>query len=196
MPERAQVTSVEAIDSFRGDLIVFAAKARAAVEEIADEVQRTRVWLQHQQRTHWEKECRRLTRTLEEVQQEFFSAKLSNYRSATATHALAVERAKHALREAERKLDSVKKWARELDNRAEPLLKQVEQLQTFLATDLVKAAAFLGNVVKALQAYTAFGLAHGPLPETEPAPSEISQAAEPPPVPSPGPAPNPEEGKS
>src|SRR5689334_965785 len=103
MAERAQVTSVEAIDSFRGDLIVFATKARAAVEEVADQVQRTRVWLQHEQRTHWEKECRRLRRVLEEAQQAYFSAKLSQYQSATATQSIAVERAKQALRQAEAK---------------------------------------------------------------------------------------------
>ncbi len=178
MVERAQVSSVEAIDSFRGDLIVFMTKARAAVEEVADHVQRTRVWLQHEQRTRWEKECRRLSRVLEEAQQEFFSAKLANYRSATAAQALAVERAKLALRRAEEQLAAVKRWSRELDNRAEPLLKQVEQLQTFLTTDLVKAAAYLSNIVKALEAYTAAGPGPG-APPAEPLPTESRPAAEP-----------------
>jgi hypothetical protein len=49
----------------------------------------------------------------------------------------------------------VKKWDRELENRTDPLLKQVTQLQWFLASDIARAIAYLGQAVKTLDAYAA-----------------------------------------
>ena len=43
MAERAQVTSVEAIESFRASLIVFLSKVRPTLEEVSDEVMRAAV---------------------------------------------------------------------------------------------------------------------------------------------------------
>ena len=155
MPERAQVTSIEAVESFRAKLVIYITKARAALEEAADEVQRTRSWLENDQRMRWENECRRRSRELDEAQQELFSAKLSRIRTQSAAQVLAVERAKRALREAEEKREAVKRWAREFANRADPLVKQVEQFLGFVTTDLVKAAAHLSGLLKALDAYMA-----------------------------------------
>src|ERR1051326_5682638 len=47
MPERAQVTSVEAIEAFRASLILFLSKARPTLEEVSGDVLRTKLWLQH-----------------------------------------------------------------------------------------------------------------------------------------------------
>jgi hypothetical protein len=155
MAERAHVTSVEAIETFRARLILYMSKARAAVEEVSDEIQHTRAWLENDQRTRWERECRRCQRVLDEAEQELFNTKISRIRTQTAAQLLAVERAKHALRQAEAKRDAVKRWAREFGNRAEPLGKQIDQLLGFLATDMGKGVAYLGSVIKALEAYTA-----------------------------------------
>jgi hypothetical protein len=155
MPERAQVTSLEAIETFRAKLLIFMTKTRAALEEAADEAQRTQSWLENEKRPHWEHECRRRARELDEVQQELFSAKVSRIQTKTAAQLLAVERAKRALREAEEKRDNVRRWVREFSNRADPLVKQVEQFLGFVTTDLVKAAAHLRSVLRTLDAYMA-----------------------------------------
>jgi hypothetical protein len=178
MTTRAHVTSVQAIEAFRAQLILFLGKARAAVEEVSDEIVRTRTWLENEQRARWERECRRCERVLDEAQQELFNAKISRLRTQTAAQLLAVERAKRDLRHAEEKRDAVKRWTREFGNRADPLGKQVEQLLTFLTTDMVKAAAHLGSVVNSLEAYTAVQAGPGALAaglppardEAEPAP--------------------------
>ncbi|HPU56906.1 MAG TPA: hypothetical protein PLH97_11615, partial [Verrucomicrobiota bacterium] len=65
----------------------------------------------------------------------------------------AVRRAREAVREAEEKLKAVKKWDRELENRADPLIKQVDQLHHYLTTRMTKAVAQLANVVKTLESY-------------------------------------------
>ena len=153
MAERSHVSSVEAIEAFRAAVIVYLSKARPAVEEISNEVMRTGLWLENDQRNHWIKEIKILTRKLEEAQQELFTARLSKLQQATAAQEMALHRTKRQLREAEDKQAVTKKWSRELENRSQPLLKEVEQLHTFLTTDMVHAVQYLGEVVKTLEAY-------------------------------------------
>jgi deoxyhypusine synthase len=66
---------------------------------------------------------------------------------------MAVQRTQRAAQDAEAKLGTLKRWDRELENRATPLMKQTEQLQGFLATDMARAVAYLDQVLKALDAY-------------------------------------------
>ena len=65
----------------------------------------------------------------------------------------AMQRAKRALTEAEDQLKRVKRWGMEFDNSAGPMVKQFENLRTLLANDLPKAAAYLSQVVRTLDAY-------------------------------------------
>ena len=153
MPERAHVTSVDALEAFRSSLILYLSKARPALDEVGADVVRTRMWLEDEQRAHWENELRRCTRALEEAEAALFSARLSTFREATSAEQMAVHRTKRAFDEAEGKLKVLKKWNRDFDNRAEPLVKQMEKLQTILAHDMVLAVAFLTQAINALHAY-------------------------------------------
>lgn len=154
MANQAKVTSVEALEGFRASLVLYLSKARPTLEEAADEVSRTRAWLQDDRRRHWETEVRRRARALEEAEAELFSSRLSSFREATAVQQLAVHKAKRALAEAEEKLDRVRKWNRDFENQADPLVKQVQGLHTFLVTDMAKAVAFLAQLIRTLEAYT------------------------------------------
>jgi hypothetical protein len=153
MPQQAQVSSVEAIEAFRSNLIVFLSKARPALEEVSSEVQRLRQWLQNDQRRHWENELKRRRRKLEEAQQELFSAKLAKLQAGTTLPFMAVQRAQHEVREAETKLGILKKWDRDLENRTDPLVKQIEQTHGYLTTDGTKAVVYLAQALRALEAY-------------------------------------------
>src|SRR2546423_6013953 len=114
MPEpRAHVTSVEALESFRTSLILYANKARPAVEEVSAEVLRTKLWLENEQRMHWENQVRRRGKVLEQAEQALSSARMSKLREASTTEAMAVRKARAALEEAEGKLKALKYWARE-----------------------------------------------------------------------------------
>ena len=153
MAERAQVTSLETLDTFRSQLIVYLSQARPALEEVSAEVLRTRMWLENDQRTHWENELRRRSKTLEQAQQALFSSRLGALRRETAVEQLAVHRAKRAVDEADAKLRVLKKWCREFDARAQPLLKQTEKLHTVFTNDMVKALTFLTQAINTLSAY-------------------------------------------
>jgi hypothetical protein len=154
MAEAANITSVDAITAFRAALIVYLSKARPLLEETSGEIIRTRQWLENDQRRHWEMQMRQRGRKLEEAKAELFNATLSKLQEASSLHHMAVQRADRAVRECEGKLNAIKKWSRELDDKAEPLLKQAGQFQTYIMTDMAKAVAILDEVVKALEAYT------------------------------------------
>src|SRR5205085_5730285 len=162
MPQRAHVTSVEALEAFRSLLIVYVSKARPTLEEVSAEVVRTRLWLENEQRTHWEAQVRRRLKDLEQAQAALFSARLSNLRDETSAEQLAFHRAKRSLDEAQNKLRILKQWNREFDNRADPLVKQTEKLHTVLANDMVKAIAYLTEAIKTLASYSEIGPPPGP----------------------------------
>jgi hypothetical protein len=178
MPDNANVTSTEAIESFRATLIAYLAKMRPILEDGADEVSRTRQWLQMDRRIHWENQVRRRAKALEQAQQAVFSARLSNLRETTTAEQAAVLRAKRSLNEAEEKLRVVKRWSLDFDNRVDPLVKQLEGLRTLLANTLPKAAITLSQLVKTLDAYA--GVASPGTGGTAPAQStETTASAEP-----------------
>jgi hypothetical protein len=154
MATQAQIKSVEAIEAFRAALILFNSHARPALEETSSDIVRARLWLENDQRRFWENELRQRNKKLEQAQQELLTARLSGARETTSLHQMTVQRAQLAVHEAEEKLRLLKKWDRDLDNRAAPLLKEVEQLHGFLTAELPKAVAYLSNIVRTLDAYT------------------------------------------
>jgi chromosome segregation ATPase len=154
MAQQAQITSVEAIESFRASLILYLSKARPVLEEVSADVLRTRLWLQNDQRQRWENELRLCNRRLEEAKAELLNAKISQFQQSTTLPHMAVQRAQQAVKEVEAKLAVLKKWDREMENRTDPLTKQVEQLHGFLTTDMTRAVAHLAQIVKTLDAYS------------------------------------------
>lgn len=154
MPTRAHVTSVDALESFRANLIVYLSKARPTLEEVSDNVLRARGWLESDRRVYWEAQVRRATQKLQDAQQALFSAALSNLREVSAAERMAVLKAKRALTDAEEKLKKVKKWNRDFGSQVEPLAKQLEKLQTVLVSNLPEAIAYLRDAVRSLDAYS------------------------------------------
>ena len=173
MADRAQVTSIDALESFRANLILFLSKARPTLEEVGDDVLRTKLWLQNDRRLHWLGELRRRNREFEQAQQELFSARLSSLREPSAAQQLTVTRAQRAVREAEDKLRLLKKWSRQFENQTDPLVKLVDHLHTFLTSDMAHAVAHLAQALTTLEAYAERGPAPG---AAGAAPAEASKA--------------------
>lgn len=178
MPDRARVTSLEAIERFRARLIVYRDKAGRALDEIGESVTRTRLWLENEAERRWEEEIRRRTRELEQRQQEAFSARLSGLRETSTAQQAAVQKARRALREAEEKLRRVRQWRRQFDHRVEPAARQVEKLRHTLGPDLGRAIAWLNDVIRTLSAYAeTHPPAVAPPASAEPAPSSSAAPA-------------------
>jgi hypothetical protein len=134
--------------------------------------------VQNDQQRYWEHEMRGRGRKLEEAKSELFSARLSNWQEATSLQQMAVSRTERTVREAEAKLSVLKKWGRELENRTDPLVKQVNQLHGFLTTDMARAVAYLAQVVRALDAYAGVATPGGSAASNAPAekPDDASDA--------------------
>src|SRR5580704_9236915 len=153
MPDRAHVTSLDAVKAFKSNLIVYLSKARPTLEEIGSEILRLRLWLQNDAITHWEGELRRRSRKLEDAQQALFSARIASLRDPTSAEVMAVTRAKRAVDEAELKLRTIRRWTRNFDSQVEPMAKQLEKLQTLLSEEMLRALAFLTKAIGSLDAY-------------------------------------------
>ena len=153
MPQKAHVTSLEALERFRANLVVYLSQARPALDEVSADVGRTRMWLEGEQCIHWENKMRRRTKELEQAQQALFSARLGVLRKETAAEQFAVHRAKAGVAEAEEKLRTIKRWTRDFEGRVQPLVKQTEKLHTVFSNDMIQALAYLTQVVKTLAAY-------------------------------------------
>src|SRR3954471_18219917 len=104
MAEKAHVTSVEALENFRANLVLYVSRARPSVEEVSSDVLRTWMWLQNDQRLFWEGQLRRRAKQLEAAQAALSGARLSDLRGDKTVEQNAVRRAKAALEEAEVKL--------------------------------------------------------------------------------------------
>jgi hypothetical protein len=153
MAEQAKVTSLDALESFRANLIIFMTTAHRCLDEAGDEVRRTRQWLQSEQRMHWEGEARRRKRVLDQAEADLYSARLSGLKDRTIVQEEAVRKAKRAMAEAEDKLRVLKKWNRDFDHCADPLVKRLEGMRYFLDHDMPKALAYLVQAQQTLEAY-------------------------------------------
>ena len=170
--QQANVSSIEALDTFRSDLIVFLSKSKNALDEVSEDVRRLRNWLEVDQINHWQVEIRRRRRKLDEAQQELFSAKLATFTNATTLQEAAVIKARRSMYDAEEKLRTIKKWIRNFDSHVEPLARKLEGVRQFIGNDLPKGVAFLTQAQRTLESYAEVS-----------APKDITQQPKDPPPP-------------
>jgi len=170
----ANVNSIEALDAFRAELILYMSKATPALEEISAEILRMRLWLENDQTLFWQSQVRKRTLALEMAKSDLFSAQMSNLKTASSAEVAAVRRAEKALEEAQNKLTTVKRWIRNFSSQVDPIARQLEKLQTIVSVDLPRAEVYLSQVVKTLDDYAAIT---STLPSVaSPPPSEESAA--------------------
>jgi hypothetical protein len=174
MAEQAKVTSIDALERFRASVILFLNKAHQSVDEVGDEVRRTRIWVQDDQRVKWDREIRRRAKLLDEAKQELMRARLSGLRDSTLAQEEGVRKAERLMAEAELKRRNVKKWTRDYDHALEPLVKKLEVLRQFLDHDMPKAIAYLVRAQQTLEAYAETGPRGAePAPPTEAPPPSV-----------------------
>jgi len=176
MPERAKVTSLEAIESFRARLIIYREKAARVLDEVSEDVTRTRLWLETDRPTHWQNQIRQRTRELEQAQQELFSAQLSGLRDASYAQQAAIQKCRRAIRDAEEKIKIARQWLRQFDQRVETPARQAEKLRQLLSLDLVQAVAWLNEMTKTLSAYAELSPSGAPTRTPAATPTETSTA--------------------
>jgi DNA repair exonuclease SbcCD ATPase subunit len=153
MESQAKVTSIDALENFRANLMIFMTKAHQTLDVVGDEIRRTRSWIQHDRRIYWEAEVRKRARVLAQAEQELLSARMIKLLENLAARQAAVRKAKQALQEAEMKLRNVKRWSRDFEGAMEPLAKSLQTLREYLTLELPRGVSFLLQAQKTLEAY-------------------------------------------
>ena len=90
MDQQARITDTDALENLRSALIVFQARAKRSVDEVIDEVRRTKRWLEQEKRDYWEAQIRVRTRKLDQAEAELFNAKLSEFKDSIAREKMIV----------------------------------------------------------------------------------------------------------
>lgn len=153
MSNQARISSIDALEAFRGELIHYIEKARVALEDMTGEARRTRTWLDVDRTQYWGGQLKKLTKQLDQAQEELYSANLISPLASNALQKMAVARARRKLEEADVKMRVIKHWRQVYDNRTGPLLHQLEPLFFHVGQQLPKAVHSLGESIKSLQAY-------------------------------------------
>jgi hypothetical protein len=169
MAEQANVSSIDALESFRADLIQFVEKARVALEDAEGEVRRTRTWLDVDRTNHWVGQMKLRVKQLEQAEAEFYNATITRPEESHAFHKMAVAKARRRVEEAEEKIRVLKGWRQQFDNRVTPLLRRLDPAFFLVGHHLPKGVHTLGESIKALQAYAEKGPA---APPPSPVPEE------------------------
>lgn len=168
MSSQARITSIDALESFRAELIQYITKARVALEDMTSETRRTKDWLDHDRTNYWNAQIRKRTKLLEQAEQELYSANLTSPLASNALQKMAVQKAKRLVLEAEEKMRVISEWRKRFDRLSNPPLRQLDPLFALLGQDLPRGVVSLGETIKALQAYAETSSpAASPPPETE-----------------------------
>jgi len=154
MSGSAQVRSIDALDAFRAQLVIYLEKARPVVDEIGGDLRRMQLWLETDRLQHWQRETLRRTRVLEAAQQALLSARIATFREATPLEQNAVQAARRSLEEAQDKLRVLKRWIREFGPQTESFARQIGALDSSLAQDLPRAIAYLTETLRLLEDYS------------------------------------------
>jgi hypothetical protein len=153
MADHANVSSIDALEAFRADLIQYVEKARVALEDAEGEVRHTRSWLDVDQSVYWNRQFKQRAKQLEQAEAELYNVTLTSPTESHAFQKMAVLKARRRLDEAGEKLRVLKHWRQTFDNRATPILRRLDPMFSLVGRDLPKGIHALGESIKALQAY-------------------------------------------
>ena len=157
MSDQVRITSIDALESFRADLIQYVEKARVALEDAEGEVRRTRSWLDMDRTGYWAGQCKQWTKICEQTEAELYNVTLTRPKESHAFQKMAVMKARRKLEEAEAKLRVVQHWRQIFENRSTPLVRQLDSMFFMVGRHLPQGIHSLGEAIKALQAYAEKG---------------------------------------
>ena len=153
MSNQARISSIDALEAFRAELLRYIDQARVALDDMTGEARRTSTWLDVDRTQYWAGQIKKLTKLLHQAEEELYSANLTNPQAANTMQKMAVARVRHKLDEAAAKMRVTKHWRQIYDNRTGPLLHQLEPMFFRVGQQLPKAVHSLSESIKSLQAY-------------------------------------------
>lgn len=161
MSQGAHVRSIEALRELRGALAMYQEEAGAALSMAEADIVRTIGWIRSSQIPHWKKEIIRRQELLTRAKSDLARAQITNHAmgpKSTVDERKAINRAKAKLKEAEDKLDSCKRWFRELEKQYTLYKGRVAPMQRTVAAELPRARDELELMARTLDDYLAINM--------------------------------------
>ncbi|MEY3023255.1 MAG: hypothetical protein ACO3Y3_01595 [Phycisphaerales bacterium] len=157
MKEGAGVTNLEALERFRAALLEFIHDASNALGEADSEVDRVQVWLEREQKIHWQQEHRRRSEEVARAKSALYRKQLtvsSKDRPPSAVdEKKALQRAQARLEEAEQKIRRIKHWSVHLGQEAARYKAATSSLAAVLERELPASAEMLKRAIAAIEQY-------------------------------------------
>src|SRR5918997_5879975 len=155
---QANVRSVEALKDFKNALIAYAEEARNALNGVDMDVRRTRDWLERDQFMYWQMQVKKRNEQVSQARADLFKRQISQSGSGSVSDTdqkealrLAIQR----LRQAEEKVEKVKRWQPVLQHAISEYNSAARPLGDRISGDLVASLALLDRMVASLDAYMA-----------------------------------------
>jgi hypothetical protein len=156
MAETANVQSIEAIKVFRDGLATFIEDAKHSLVAVDMTNRRTRDWVTNHQRLFWIEEVKRRRQKMNDAAAELHRRKLQQRPGKPpqdAEQAEAYRLARARLREAEEKVEIVKRWATVFQHAVDEYQGSARPMADMLEGDARHALALLERMMAALDEY-------------------------------------------
>lgn len=156
MAESARVHSIEGIQDFRASLCEFGEEVQHALGAVDMEIRRASDWLRHDRLMYWQREVRRRDQEIAQARSDLHRKNLSRasgYVPDVSEQKEALRIAQHRMREAELKVERVRKWGPAFQHAVAEYQGQARPLGDMMTGDLAKALALLDRMLAALDAY-------------------------------------------
>jgi hypothetical protein len=181
----ANVRSVDAIKDFKITLINFAEDAKNALSSAEMEIRQVRNWLQRDQLSYWQSQVKKGMERVSMARTELHRRQLmaSNSDAISDTDQKeALREAQRRLREAEEKVDRIKRWIPTLDHAISEYHSQAQPLGDRLSGSFVATLNVLDRMIGSLEEYLAMApptapVAAAPRASTSSGPGEATSAA-------------------
>jgi len=155
---QANVRSVDALKDFKNALIAYAEEARNALSGVDMDVRRTRDWLERDQLMYWQTQVKKRNEQVSQARADLFRRQISQSGDNSVSDSDQKEALRLAimrLRQAEEKLEKVRRWGPVLQHAISEYNSAARPLGDRLAGDLVSSLALLDRMVASLDAYMA-----------------------------------------
>lgn len=158
MSQGANVRSVDAIKNFKVALINYAEEAKNALSSSDMEIRQVRNWLERDQLSYWQAQVKRCNERLAMARTELNRRRLSQANSESISDTEqkeAVRDGQRRLREAEEKVEKIKRWIPVLDLAIAEYHSQSQPLGDRLSGSFVASLNVLDRMIVAIDSYLA-----------------------------------------
>ena len=153
--QTANITSLDALRSFRAALVKFAAQVEAALVALELEGRRPVEWVEDRSR-YWPQQARLSSDVVAEAKQALERCQIriaSEDVKYCYDERKALEKAKRRLQLCEEKVQAARRWRPQMQKEAEEFKVQIAKLKRFLESDFTRAIAALDRMSGALDRY-------------------------------------------